>query len=76
MVYGEALEIGGTVTFRMDGVREETYPIEGVYDTYQGKLLLQECSTDQDGNVPEAEFNLVGKKIVIREVRLEFIDLN
>lgn len=76
VVFGEAEEIGGSVTFRMDGVREETYEVEDAYDVNAGILLFQECSPDMAGTVPEVEFNLRGKNIVLRDARLEMVILD
>jgi hypothetical protein len=76
IVFGEAGEIGGTITFRMDGIREESYPIESVYDADRGELLLQECSMEMTGYVPEVELNLAGRKVILRDQRLEFVVLD
>lgn len=76
IVFGEAQAILGTVTFRCDGVREETYDVTEPYDADQGILIYQECSMAMTGTVPEVEFNLTATEIVIRDQRLEMVILD
>ena len=78
IVYGQADKIEGTVTFRCDGMREETYDVTDPdpYYALQGILIYQECSTWITGYVPDAELNLSGTGVTLRDIRLEYVALD
>lgn len=76
ILFGTAESIEGTITFRCDGLREETYEVKEVYDAQQRILILQECSMAMTGTVPEIELNLRAKKIVPLDMRLELVMLD
>jgi hypothetical protein len=66
----------GTITFICDGVREESYPVEGVYDREQGIVIWQECSQAMTGYVIAARLELEGVNLTVRDARLEFAVLD
>lgn len=76
IVFGEATDLGGTVTFHFDNAREESYPVDGVYDANEDILIWQECSMDMTGYVPDVELNLTGSGVVIRDTRMESVILD
>lgn len=76
VVFGKAAQVTGTITFRCDGVREESYPVTESYDPDQGILIYQECSMAMTGFVPECEVALKAAGLQIEDTRLEMVVLD